>query len=131
MTIDYHSEYSIFLVTTSTNDTQLPDRIYGNHGTLDFTGTHRTERRDVTLQANGEFAEEFRKRNDGYGEVRLAGEERRDMMGNFIDVIRGQGQLYANAELGAATMVAIKLGVEAYRHSKTMLWDTTKEKEIT
>ena len=130
MTLDYPSEYSIFLVTTSTNDTQLPDRIYGNHGTLDFTGTHRTERRDVVLQANGEFAKEFRKRNDGYGQVRLAGEERRDMMGNFIDVIRGQGRLYANAELGTATMVAIKLGVEAYRHSKTMLWDTAKEKEI-
>ena len=130
LTIDYPSEYSIFLVSTSTNDTQLPDRIYGNYGTLDFTGTDRSDRRDVVLQANGEFAEEFRGRNGGYEEVRLPGEERRDMMGNFIDVIRGQGQLYANAELGAATMVAIKLGVEAYRHGKTMLWDTAKEKQI-
>ena len=32
MTVDYPSEYSIFLVSTLTNDTQLPSRIYGKYG---------------------------------------------------------------------------------------------------
>jgi hypothetical protein len=49
------------------------------------------------------------------------------MQGNFIDVIRGGGRLFCNAELGAATMVAIGMGLEAYRQHKTMFWDATKE----
>lgn len=83
---------------------------------------------DPELRVNGEFAPEFKQKNDGYTEVRLARQERRDMKGNFIDVIRGKGKLHCNAELGAATMVAIKLGVEAYRQRKSMVWDSEPEK---
>jgi hypothetical protein len=50
------------------------------------------------------------------------------MEGNFIDVIRGNGVLYCNAELGAATMVGIGLGVQAYRQSRTISWDAKQEK---
>ena len=124
LTIDYPSEYSIFLMSTLTNDTQIPDRIYGKHGTMELGSG------DPELRFNGEFAPEFKQRNDGYTEVRLARKERRDMKGNFIDVIRGNGELHCNAELGAATMVAIKLGVEAYRQRKTMLWDPKQEKGV-
>jgi len=123
ITIDYPSEYSIFLVSTLTNDTQNPDRIYGKHGTMDLGG-------DPDLRSNLEFAPQFKAKNDGYMEVRLARQERRDMEGNFIDVIRGKGRLHCNAELGAATMVGIAMGVEAYRQRKTMLWDTEKEKAV-
>ena len=119
LTIDYSSEFSIFLVSTLTNDTPVPDRIYGKYGTIDLGG-------DPVLRANGEFTPEFEEKNDGYSEVHLARTPQRDMMGNFIDAIRGKAKLYLNAELGAATMVAIKLGVEAYRHSKTMVWDSKK-----
>ena len=52
------------------------------------------------------------------------------MEGNFIDVIRGSGTLHCNAELGAATMVGIGLGVQAYRQKKTVLWDPEKEAEV-
>ena len=83
---------------------------------------------DPELGANGEFAPEFTGKNDGYTEVRLARQPRRDMEGNFIDVIRGQGTLHCNADLGAATMVAIKLGVESYRQKKRMVWDAKNEK---
>jgi hypothetical protein len=38
--------------------------------------------------------------------------------------------LHCNAELGAATMVAIKLAVESYRQRKTMIWDAKKEKVV-
>ena len=51
-------------------------------------------------------------------------------MGNFVDVIRGKGTLHCNVELGAATMVAIKMGVEAYRQRKTMTWDAGAEKVV-
>jgi predicted dehydrogenase len=120
-TIDYPSEYSIFLESTITNNTPIPDRIYGKYGTIELEG-------DPTLRVNGDFAPEFKEKNDGYTEVRLAEKKGRDMEGNFIDVIRGGGTLYCNAELGAATMVGIGLGVRAYRQGKTMYWDPKQEK---
>lgn len=120
LTIDYPSEYSILLVSTLTNDTQLPDRIYGKLGTMDLGGS-------PVLRVNGDFAEEFKAKNGGQTEARLEAEARRDMVGNFLDCVRGNGTLHCNVELGAATMVAIKLGVESYRQSKTMLWDPAKE----
>ena len=115
------SEYSIFLESTITNDTPIPDRIYGKYGTLELGG-------DPTLRVNGDFAPEFKEKNDGYTEVRLAEQKGRDMEGNFIDVIRGGGTLYCNAELGAATMVGIGLGVRAFRQGKTMYWDPEQER---
>ena len=47
------------------------------------------------LRVNGEFAPEFKQKNDGYTEVRLARQERRDMKGNFIDVIRSKANCTA------------------------------------
>ena len=123
MTVDYPSEHSIFLVSTLTNDAQIGDRIYGKHGTMDFDGA-------PVLRANGEFAEEFKAANGGSTEVRLEPKPRRDMKGNFIDCIRGQGTLNCNVKLGAATMVAIKLAVESYRQSKMMRWDAQQERVV-
>ena len=123
MTADYAQEFSLFLVSTLTNDTQLPDRIYGKHGTMDLDGT-------PTLRSNGDFEKEFRKANGDKKEAKLTVKPRRDMVGNFIDVVRDGGVLHCNAELGAATMVAIKLAVESYRQKKTMVWDSKKEKVV-
>jgi predicted dehydrogenase len=123
LSIDYPQEFSVLLVSTLTNDTQLQDRIYGKHGTMDLGG-------EPTLRFNGDFREEFKAKNDGKEETRLLTKPRRDQVGNFIDVTRGNGTLHCNAELGAATMVAIKLGVEAYRQRKTMNWDASAEKVI-
>lgn len=39
-------------------------------------------------------------------------------------------KLACNAELGCATMVAIKMAVESFRQSKTLLWDAQKEKVV-
>jgi predicted dehydrogenase len=121
MTADYPQEFSVFLVSTLTNDTQLPDRVYGKHGTLDLDGTPR-------LRFNGDFKAEFQKKNGGKDEAQLPTKPRRDMVGNFVDVIRDGGALNCNAELGAATMVAIKLAVESYRQRRTMTWDARTEK---
>ena len=124
MTVDYPSEYSVLLVSTLTNDMQLPDRIYGKYGTMDLGG-------DVKLNPNGEFAQEFSQNNNGEGKVSLPTKEKRDLVGNFVDVVRGKEEtLYCNVELGAATMVAIKMAVDSYRHNKTLLWDAEKEKVI-
>ena len=121
MTADYPQEFSVFLVSTLTNDTQLPDRVYGKHGTLDLGG-------EPVLRANGDMKAEFRAANDGRDEARLALAPRRDMVGNFLDVVRGTGRLNCNVELGTATMVAIKMAVEAYRQRKTLTWNPTTQR---
>jgi hypothetical protein len=121
MTADYPQEFSLFLVSTLTNDAQLPDRVYGKHGTMDLGG-------EPLLKFNGDFKPEFASKNDGKEEVRLPVKPRRDMVGNFLDVIRGSGTLNCNAELGTATMVAIKMAVESYRLRKTLTWNPKTEK---
>ena len=121
MTADYPSEWSLFLVSTLTNDAGVPDRIYGKHGTMELGG-------EPVLKVNGPFAEEFKAKNDGKAEVKLPTKPRRDLEGNFIDVLRGKDKLACNAALGCATMVAIKMAVESYRQKKTMLWDAKGEK---
>jgi hypothetical protein len=111
----------LFLASTLTNDSGLPDRIYGKHGTMELGG-------EPVLKVNGPFAEEFKARNDGKEEVRIPIKQRRDLEGNFIDVMRGRDQLACNVDLGCSTMVAIKMAVESYRQKKTMLWDAKHEK---
>ena len=124
MTADYPSEWSLFLVSTLTNDAGIPDRIYGKHGTMELGG-------EPSLRFNGDFKEEFKAKNDGKEEVRLPIKQRRDLEGNFIDVLRGKDKLACNSDLGCSTMVAIKMAVESYRQKKTMLWDAKHEKVVT
>ncbi len=124
MTADYPSQWSLFLVSTLTNDAGIPDRIYGKHGTMELGG-------EPSLRFNGDFKEEFKAKNDGKEEARLPVKQRRDLEGNFIDVLRGKDKLACNADLGCATMVAIKMAVESYRQKKTMLWDARREKVVT
>ena len=121
MTADYPSEWSIFLVSTLANDAGLPDRIYGKHGTMELGG-------EPWLKFNGAFKEEFKVKNDGKEDVRIPIKQRRDLEGNFIDVMRGKDQLACNVDLGCSTMVAIKMAVESYRQQKTMLWDAKRER---
>jgi predicted dehydrogenase len=121
LTADYASEWSLFLVSTLTNDAGIPDRIYGKHGTMELGG-------EPSLRWNGDFKEEFKAKNDGKEEVHLPIQTRRDLEGNFIDVLRGNGRLACNADLGCATMVAIKMAVESFRQSRTLLWDAKAEK---
>jgi predicted dehydrogenase len=124
MTADYPSQWSLFLVSTLTNDAGIPDRIYGKHGTMELGG-------EPSLKFNGDFKEEFKASNGGQEEARIPVKERRDLEGNFIDVLRGKDKLACNADLGCATMVAIKMAVESYRQKKTMLWDARPEKVVT
>ncbi len=121
MTVDYPTEWSLFLVSTITNDNTPPDRIYGKFGTMDVGG-------EPALTQNGEWGPEFQAANGGKTEVRIPIQERRDMEGNFIDAIRGKGPVVCNAELGCATMVAIKMAVESYRHKRTLLWNNEWER---
>lgn len=126
MSIDYPGEFTVYLESVLTNDTQQPTRIYGQYATMDLSN-----HANLDLEGNGDYRQEFRD-NFGYDEVTLHSERingNHEMMEkNLMDAIRTGAKLYCNAELGAATMVAIKLGVESYRQSKTMVWDAAAEK---
>jgi len=124
MAVDYPSEFTVYLASVLTNNTQLPTRIYGQYGTIEFNG-------NANMTGNGDFTQEFRDMNDGYDEVTMHSEGRRDMEGNLIDAIRKDEKLNCNVDLGCTTMVAIKMGVESYRQNKTLMWDPKKEKVVT
>ncbi len=123
MTVDYPSEKTVFLESVLTNDTQISTKIYGQYGTIEFTGNPR-----ITVQ--NPYQNEFRERNGGYDYLEVHAQNGRDLEGNFIDVIRQGGRLHCNVDLGATTMIAIKMAVESYRQNKTFLWDAEKEKMV-
>jgi predicted dehydrogenase len=123
MTVDYPNEWSLFLVSTLTNDAGIPDRIYGKYGTMELGG-------EPSLRWNGDFKEEFKAKNEGKEEARIKLDTRRDLENNWIDAMRGKGTVQCNVDLGCATMVAIKMAVESYRQKKTMLWDSKAEKVV-
>lgn len=124
MNADYPSEFTVMMVSTLTNDTQLENRIYGKYGTMELGDT-------PVLRANGDFGEEFKAKNEGNAEAKIESNSNRDQENNFIDVVRGKEKtLHCNVELGCATMVAIKMAVDSYRQSKTLLWDAKNEKVV-
>jgi predicted dehydrogenase len=123
LTADFPSEWSLFLVSTLTNDAGIPDRIYGKYGTMELGG-------EPSLRWNGDFKEEFKAKNDGKEEARVAVAARRDLENNWVDAMRGNGPVHCNVELGCATMVTIKMAVESYRQRKTMIWDAEKERVV-
>lgn len=143
MMADYPSEHTVVLASVMTNDDNLPMIIRGQHGSLDVEPK-------LQIREQGTWANEFRSTNsDRVGEmIRAAtadgGEAprngslafdldplpRRDQKGNFFDAIREGSPLACDVELGCATMIAIKMSVEAYRQDKVMLWDADAERMI-
>ena len=56
---------------------------------------------------------------------------RQDLESNFTDVLRGNGTLHGNVNLGAYTVAAITPAVESFWRGKTMLRDAKSEKLVT
>lgn len=142
LTIDYPSEQTVVLASVMTNDVGIEDIIRGQYGTLTFDD-------GLVLREQGAWWKEFRKANGiesktaqndqgkdspdparGAAEARIAVEDKRDHMGNFLDSVRGEAKPNCNVDLGCSTMVAIKMGVEAWRRNKVMLWDAAKERAV-
>jgi predicted dehydrogenase len=127
-TLDYADGYTINLTSVLTNNTPVPTRIYGQYGTIDISRNIGGGVKDgLLLTGNGDFVGEFKERNGGYSEVVLPIDERPDLRENFLNCIRDGGTPFCNVDLGVATMVGIKLGVESYRQNKAMLWDAKKQ----
>jgi predicted dehydrogenase len=149
--IDYPSEHTVVLVSVMTNDSGLDTIIRGQHGTIEFGDK-------LTLREQSVWWKEFRAVNAGLVEQRMERADapggaagggsdkpvpdpgkasfqihtspRRDHMGHFLGAIRGQCDVSCNVDLGCSTMVAIKMGVEAYRQEKTLQWDAQTEQVV-
>jgi hypothetical protein len=151
--VDYPSEHTIVLASVMTNDVGLDTVIHGQYGTLEFGGGGIKELPgdDVRIKEQGTWWKKFREANadqiktemtkndkgeerpeprEGKAVVNIKGKPRRDHVGNFLDAIRENAPLDCNIDLGASTMVAIKMGVEAYRKNKVMNWDAKAEKVV-
>ena len=123
MVVDYPSEHSIVLASVMTNDVGLETVIRGQHGTMFVDDGPK-------LVGQGTWEEEFKAKNGGEMEVVLETEPRRDHMGNFFDAIRNGDELACNVDLGCATMVGIKMAVDALRYDKVLHWDASQERVV-
>jgi predicted dehydrogenase len=130
MNVDYASEFTVNLTSVLTNDTPVPTRIYGQYGTIEIASDsdRAGQPGDMTARGNGDFVKEFKELNGGFTEVTLAQNPRPDLRANFFECIRTGGTPFCNVDLGTATMVGIKMGVESYRQSKTMMWDAQRHR---
>ena len=133
-TLDYPGEYTILLVNNSAVGGNVPTMICGQYGYLDMPNTRTPKGRvheptsDLRFRPATEFLAEFKEKNGNReGAVEMKVEARRDIMARYFDAIRGVGTVSCNVDLGVATMVGIKMGVDAYRLNKTMIWDPRTE----
>jgi len=142
--IDYPSEHTIVLASVMTNDVGIDTIVRGQYGTMEVGG-------DLKIKEQGTWWKKFREANadlvktemvkndkgqeqpqpsPGGAVVEIAGGPARDHVGNFLDALRDKAPLHCNIDLGCTTMVAIKMGVEAYRKNKVMTWDAKRERVI-
>lgn len=123
MVADYPTEHSILLASVMTNDEGLPTIIRGQHGTMFVDEGPK-------LVGQSTWEEEFKAKNGEKMEVMLEQHERRDHMGNFFDAIRNGDELACNVDLGCATMVGIKMAVDALQQDKVLRWNAEDEKVV-
>ena len=123
MVADYPSEHSIVLASVMTNDVGLDTVIRGQHGTMFVDEGPK-------LVGQGAWEAEFKAKNGGEMEAILETEPRRYHMGNFFDAIRNGDELACNVDLGCATMVGIKMAVDALRYDKVLHWDASQERVV-
>ena len=125
-----------------TNNDTWPYVIRGQYGTMEFGD-------GLDLSEQSPWADEFRKANgiesrqiigedgksrrepaNGQAAAHLDAVPRRDHMGNFLDAVRNGDRLACDVDLGCSVMVAIKMGVEAYRQDKVLFWDDQTEEIV-
>ena len=142
LNVDY-ATHTVLLASVMVNDVGVPDVIRGQYGEIepggengrDFGGSGWRFTEPET------WAPEFRKANAdmmkgepkkgeraSFGMKAEGNKDGRTHDENWLDAIRGKGKPNCGHELGCATMVAIKMGVESYRQSKVFTWDAKNEK---
>ena len=131
-TISTTIEYADFQVIMSSSmatdapNVHVPPILFGHEGTIQFRG------KELIVTAEGIAASKFTERH-GAAELRLPTEVK-DLhvvhMENFLDCVRSRQKPNLDAEFGYQTMVAIGLGVDAYRESRQLAFDPATQKVL-
>jgi len=127
--VEYPGDYAVSMVSCMGNMTSVPLTVYGNWGTLQV-GEGDPGRFGVTATARAErqFAAEFKNANGGKAEVAIEGEPGPDLADDWLDCMRTRRAPVYNALRGYQVMVAIRLGVDAYRQGKVMAFDPVRRR---
>jgi len=117
MTIDYPSNHTVILVATMANETGVVEAIRGHEGTITFEeGGFKVRFEPVITGPKDEIAHKNARGGDAY-----------EHMENFFACMRSREESVFPADLGYKVMVAIGMGVLAYRRVRTLLWDARKQ----
>jgi len=117
MMIDYPTNHTIVLLGSQANRQKVPEIIRGHKATILF------EPPGLVLQPEKEFANEVK-------ELNVSPQPRAGHMDNFLQCIRSREKPHCNEIVGYRVMVAIGMGVRAYREQKVMLFDLEKEEVV-
>jgi predicted dehydrogenase len=136
MMVDYPREHTVVLSSVMTNDDTWPYVIRGRNATMSFDS-------GIKMDEQRPWWKEFREANadkvqttmnngkpdpqEGQASCSMDRVARRSHRDNFFDAVRNGDRLACNVDLGCATMVAIKMGVEAWRQDKVLRWDPEQE----
>lgn len=131
-TIDYPSGHSILITGTMANNTRLPEVIRGTHATLHLGDDDD----DLGEDQAGYLAPQRAYLSDAAGSAPLErsplpGVKRDDLMTDFIRCIQDRTRKpTCDSLLAYQVMVAIRLGVDAYRRSAVMRFDPVREQVL-
>jgi hypothetical protein len=117
MLVDYPTDHTVALLTSMANEQGVPEVIRGHEATMTF------EDPGVVVRPERPYAE-------GRGEIRVGTEPRLDHMDNFLQCVRTREQPHCDPQTGYRVMVAIALGVMAYRQNKAMIFDPEREELV-
>ncbi len=143
--VEYPGEYCVNMISCMGNAESAPLSIYGNWGTLqigqervqagdsmgDLTRGPRVRSREVAvIKAERQFLNKFKEANEGKTEVTIDAEPSEDLADNWLDCMRSREKPVYDVLKGYQVMVAIKMGVDSYRESRTMAFDPRLRRPI-
>ena len=117
MLVDYPTDHTVALLTSMANAQGVPEVIRGHEATLTFEGPGVVVRPEPPYRFGG-------------GELAVKTEPRLGHMDNFLACVRSRRRPHCDAQTGYRVMVAIALGVLAYRESKAKVFDPEKEELV-
>jgi predicted dehydrogenase len=115
--VDYPSGHTVTLLASMANEQGVPEVIRGHEATLTFEGPGVVVRPEHAYQAERT-------------ELRVAAKPRPGHMDNFLQCVRTRERPACDAQTGYRVMVAIALGVLAYRQGKAMMFDPEREELV-
>ena len=136
-TIEYPGKCAVMIGSSMLNEQGIPEMIRGTKGSIYLQG------RNIRVVPERPFKKDFVAK---YGKDELiidTGTDPKatyefqgkpwtaDHMGNFINALRGKEEVHYSVDFGYKTMVAIRLGVDAYRSGQTMYFDAQRERATT